>query len=917
MFRFISNRVSEAARMLTSRANHGEGPPLEFFVKIASKSDLAPMATERYNPRVSEPKWQRAWAERRLFETANEDPRPKHYVLGMFPYPSGRIHVGHVRNYTLVDVVARYMRAKGFNVLNPMGWDAFGLPAENAARDNKVNPREWTYANIEAMRAQMKTMGLSIDWTREFASCDPAYYKHQQKMFLDFWKAGLVERKSAKVNWDPVDVTVLANEQVIDGKGWRSGAPVEQRDLTQWFFKITSMSQDLLDALDRLDRWPDKVRTMQRNWIGRSEGLLIRWPLDPATTPDGETELDIFTTRPDTIFGASFGAIAADHPLAKKAAAANPALAAFIDEVHHSGTSGAALETAEKKGFDTGIRAVHPFDPDWKLPVYVANFVLMDYGTGAIFGCPSGDQRDLDFANKYGLPVIPVVMPESENAATFQIIEEAYVDDGVMINSRFLDGMRPREAFDEVARRLKQVKAGSNMPMAERRVQFRLRDWLISRQRFWGCPIPAIHCTECGALPAPVSDLPIELPNDASFDKPGNPLDRHPTWKHTTCPKCGGPAERDTDTMDTFVDSSWYFARYTDPWNEAAPTTLKWVDGPDGWLPVNQYIGGVEHAILHLLYSRFFTRAMKITGHVGHVEEPFDGLFTQGMVVHETYKGPKGWIAPADVRVEESEGKRRALLLATGEEVQIGPIEKMSKSKKNVIDPEDIITGYGADTARWFMLSDSPPDRDVIWTESGVEGAHRFVQRVWRLVCEAAPALSDVAAAPAHEGEAATISKAVHKTIRAVGEEIERLGFNKSVARLYELVNALSPHASAASASSATKAALREGLERLITMIAPMMPHLAEECWSALGGPGLVAEQPWPAFDPTLTVESEITLPVQINGKRRGDLTIGREADQSAVEEAVLQLDFVVKALDGRPPRKVIVVPQRIVNVVA
>ena len=527
------------------------------------------MATERYNPRASESRWQKAWDEAKLFAVANDDPRPKYYVLEMFPYPSGRIHMGHVRNYAMGDVVARFRRAMGCNVLHPMGWDAFGLPAENAARDNKVNPRDWTYANIETMKAQLKTMGLSLDWSREIATCDPSYYQHQQKMFLDFWRAGLVERKSAKVNWDPVDMTVLANEQVIDGRGWRSDALVEQRDLTQWFFKITAMAQELLDGLDTLDRWPEKVRLMQQNWIGRSEGMLIRWPIAPGTAPAGEAELEVYTTRPDTIFGASFMAIAADHPLARKAAAGNPALSKFIDEVHHMGTSLAALETAEKKGVDTGIRVVHPFDPDWTLPVYVANFVLMDYGTGAIFGCPSGDQRDLDFANKYGLPVVPVVMPEGADAATFQIIDEAYVDDGVMINSRFLDGMKPKEAFDEVARLLEQRSIG-NRPMGERKVQFRLRDWLISRQRYWGCPIPVIHCDECGAVPVPDSDLPVQLPADVTFDRPGNPLDHHPTWKHVACPQCGGKARRDTDTMDTFVDSSWYFARFTDPWNDEA-----------------------------------------------------------------------------------------------------------------------------------------------------------------------------------------------------------------------------------------------------------------------------------------------------------------------------------------------------------
>jgi leucyl-tRNA synthetase len=663
---------------------------------------------------------------------------------------------------------------------------------------------------------------------------------------------------------------------------------------------------------------------MQSNWIGRSEGVLLRWKLAADTAPAGETELEVFTTRPDTIFGASFMAIAPDHPLAKRAAEGNPKLAAFIDEVRHRGTSAAELETAEKRGFDTGIRVVHPFDESWTLPVYVANFVLMGYGTGAIFGCPSGDQRDLDFANKYGLPVVPVVMPEGADARTFQITEEAYVDDGVMINSRFLDGMKPAQAFDEVATRLSGVTVGSR-PQAERKVQFRLRDWLISRQRYWGCPIPVSHCNDCGAVPIRDSDLPVVLPDDVTFDRPGNPLDHHPTWKHAACPQCGKAARRDTDTMDTFVDSSWYFARFTDSWNETAPTTLSAVDGKNGWLPVNQYIGGIEHAILHLLYSRFFTRAMKRTGHVTSVEEPFEGLFTQGMVVHETYRigtGQNGsYVTPAEVQVVEGDGTRSARLISDGSPVEIGAIEKMSKSKKIVVDPDDIIASYGADTARWFMLSDSPPDRDVIWTEAGVEGAHRFVQRVWRLVSETAPALSGARPAAAKDGAAAEVSKAAHKTLKAVGEDIGKLAFNKAVARMYELTNVLSPHATkiaeGGTPDGALAGALREAIETLVTMIAPMMPHLAEECWAALAGKGLIAERPWPDFDPALVVDSEVVMPVQVNGKKRGDLTISRDADQAAVEKAALALDFVQKALEGKPPRKVIVVPQRIVNVVA
>ncbi|PWJ85013.1 leucyl-tRNA synthetase [Pseudaminobacter salicylatoxidans] len=878
-------------------------------------SEKHPMATERYNPRASEPKWQKAWDARKLFETKNDDPRPKYYVLEMFPYPSGRIHIGHTRNYTMGDVVARYKRAKGFNVLHPMGWDAFGMPAENAAMQNKVHPKDWTYDNIATMRAQLKVMGLSIDWSREFATCDVDYYHRQQMLFLDMVEKGLVTRKSSKVNWDPVDMTVLANEQVIDGRGWRSGALVEQRELTQWFFKITDYAQDLSDALDGLDEWPEKVKLMQRNWIGRSEGMLVRWAIAEGTAPNGETELEVYTTRPDTIFGASFMAVAADHPLARKAAEKNPELAAFIEDVHHMGTSVAVLETAEKKGFDTGIRVVHPFDESWTLPVYVANFVLMDYGTGAIFGCPSGDQRDLDFANKYGLPVVPVVMPEGADAATFQITEEAYTDDGVMINSRFLDGMSPRQAFEEVANRLGERTIG-NRAMGERKVNFRLRDWGISRQRYWGCPIPMIHCDDCGTVPVPRADLPVKLPDDIDFEKPGNPLDRHAGWRHVKCPTCGKDARRETDTMDTFVDSSWYFARFTAPW-ENEPTDPK---AANDWLPVDQYIGGIEHAILHLLYSRFFTRAMRETGHLG-IAEPFKGLFTQGMVVHETYRAEDGrWLAPTEVRLESEGAERHAVEIATGKPATIGTLEKMSKSKKNTVSPEEITDGYGADTARWFMLSDSPPERDVEWTDDGAAGAHRFVQRVWRIIATAAEQLAGVKPAASAEGAAGAVSKSAHKVLKAVGEDIEKLAFNRAIARIYELANTLSGpvgEIAEGKGDEALKAAAREAAEILVHLIAPFMPHLAEECWATLGGADLVAERPWPAFDPKLVMDNEITYPVQVNGKKRGDLTIARDADQGAVEKAALALESVQKALDGKAPRKVIVVPQRIVNVVA
>jgi leucyl-tRNA synthetase len=875
------------------------------------------MSVERYNARAAETRWQRVWNERGVFATRNDDPRQKYYVLEMFPYPSGRIHMGHVRNYTMGDVVARYKRARGFNVLHPMGWDAFGMPAENAAMANKVHPRTWTYENIATMKAQLKSMGLSLDWSREIATCDPAYYKHQQAMFLDFLEAGLVERKQSKVNWDPVDHTVLANEQVIDGRGWRSGAPVESRELTQWFFKITEFSQELLDALDGLDRWPEKVRLMQKNWIGRSEGLLIRFALDPKTTPNGETELEIFTTRQDTIFGVKFMAVAPDHPLAAAAAAKNPALAEFIAECKRTGTAQELIDKAEKLGLDTGIVAIHPFDPARRIPVYVANFILMEYGTGAIYGTPAHDQRDLDFVNKYGLGNIPVVCPEDEDPKTFVITDVAYDGDGRMINSRFLDGMTIAQAKEEVARRLESETRG-NRPVAQRQVNFRLRDWGISRQRYWGCPIPIIHCAACGVVPVPAKDLPVKLPDDVDFDRPGNPLDRHAAWKHVACPQCGGPARRETDTMDTFVDSSWYFARFTDPWITVAPTDRKAVDE---WLPVDQYIGGIEHAILHLLYSRFFTRAMKRTGHAG-LEEPFAGLFTQGMVVHETYRTADGaWVAPAEVKIETEGEARRASLISTGAPVEIGAIEKMSKSRRNTVDPDDIIGTYGADTARWFMLSDSPPERDVIWTEEGVQGAWRFVQRLWRLVNDAAAvAASAPAEKPATFSESAmTLRKAAHGALARVSEDIEKLRFNRCVAHIYEFTNALQAVlADAGKAPSPDLAwAVHEAAEILVQLFQPMMPHLAEECWTALRHDNLLAEQAWPVVERELLIESTITLPVQVNGKKRADVTVARDAGNVDIEAAVLALEAVRRALDGKAPKKVIVVPQRIVNVVA
>ena len=867
------------------------------------------MATERYNSREAEARWQSKWADDHIFETPNDDPRPKYYVLEMFPYPSGRIHMGHVRNYTMGDVVARYKRARGYNVLHPMGWDAFGLPAENAAMQNRVNPKDWTYDNIAAMRDQLKLMGLSLDWTREFATCDVEYYAQQQKLFLDLLAAGLAYRKTAKVNWDPVDQTVLANEQVIDGHGWRSGAPVEQRELTQWFFRITAFSDELLSALDRLDRWPEKVRVMQRNWIGKSEGMRVRFALVGDPVPETDA-IEVFTTRHDTLFGASFLAISPEHPLAATLAAENKVLADFIAETRRAGTSAAAIETAEKKGVDTGLRVVHPFRPKERLPVYVANFVLMEYGTGAIFGCPAHDQRDLDFARKYDLKVVPVVLPTGADAAAFSIGDEAYDGEGVHINSDFLDGTSIPDAKEEVAGRLENTILGGTI-QGQRQTNYRLRDWGISRQRYWGCPIPIIHCETDGVVRVPKADLPVELPEDVDFETPGNPLDRHPTWKRVACPKCGGPAVRETDTMDTFVDSSWYFARFTAP-HATTPTDRSVADA---WLPVDQYIGGIEHAILHLLYSRFFARAMKATGHLG-VDEPFAGLFTQGMVVHETYRRSDGaWLSPAEIDIVEEDGQRVATEIAGGGDVVIGPIEKMSKSRRNTVDPRDIMDTYGADTARWFMLSDSPPERDVIWTEDGIAGSSRFVQKVWRLISEAADAKrteAQVNGDDSSDAAAFSLRKQTHRTLKAVGENIESLRFNVAVARIYELVNAVSN----APAHLGGTRAFGESLDILVQMMAPMMPHLAEECWAALGHDDMVSTRLWPTVDETILVEETITLPVQINGKKRGELTIAIDASQADVETATLELDAVRRALEGQAPKKIVVVPKRIVNVV-
>ena len=840
------------------------------------------MTSGRFDPGTADRRWQARWEEARSFRADSASSKPKTYVLEMFPYPSGRIHMGHVRNYTMGDVIARYRRMQGHEVLHPMGWDAFGMPAENAAIERKVHPGTWTRHNIEVMREQLKRLGFALDWEREFATCDPAYYGQEQALFLDLFDARLVYRKESEVNWDPVDMTVLANEQVIDGKGWRSGATVVRRKLAQWFLKITDFADDLLEGLKGLEDWPEKVRLMQENWIGKSRGLQFRFRIGEPL--DGIDFVEVFTTRPDTIFGASFVAVAADHPIAQALAASDPKAAEFVAECKAGGTSAAELESAEKKGFRTSLEAVHPLEPEWRLPVYIANFVLMDYGTGAIFGCPGHDQRDFDFAKKYGLPIKRVVATSIEEAS-LPVVGEADVINGVTVNSSFLDGLTTDQAIAEMIRRAEQAGWGRGT------FQYRLRDWGVSRQRYWGTPIPIIHCPACGAVPVPRSELPVVLPEDVSFDAPGNPLERHPTWKHVECPKCGGAATRETDTLDTFVDSSWYFIRFASQPSDKPFDRLE----AEKWLPVSQYIGGVEHAILHLLYARFWTRALQRLGEIS-IAEPFKGLFTQGMVTHETYRAGDGsWLSPDEVKRDGDDW----IHIESGHPVTLGRIEKMSKSRRNTVDPEPILNKYGADAVRWFMLSDSPPERDLEWSEAGIEGASRFVQRVWRLASSSA----------AVEGEDEALKRKLHRTIAAVSDAIEGLQFNKAVAQLYELTNATEK-----AKPSATR---HEAVRTLILLAAPAAPHLAEESWAALGESGMVTDAPWPSFDPALLVDDQVTLAVQVNGKLRDTLHAPRGLDRAAAEALALASDKVQRQLNGASPRKVIVVPDRLVNIVA
>ncbi len=845
----------------------------------------------RYEPSQSEAKWQLAWDEADVFKARRDPAKPKYYVLEMFPYPSGRIHMGHVRNYTMGDVVARYKMSCGYSVLHPMGWDAFGMPAENAAMERGGHPKDWTYANIADMRGQMKPLGLSIDWSREFATCDPEYYGQQQAMFLDMLAAGLVYRKSAQVNWDPVDMTVLANEQVIDGRGWRSGAPVERKELTQWFFRISDYAGELLEALEGLTDWPEKVRLMQANWIGKSRGLQFAFGVLDA--PEGFDRLEVYTTRPDTLLGASFAAISPEHPLARHLERHDPKAAEFIAECRRIGTTEEALEKAEKKGFDTGLRVRHPMDEAWEMPVYIANFILMDYGTGAIFGCPAHDQRDFDFATKYGLAINAVFEAEDSPSA----LTEAYVP-MKSERVRYIRGFAGAEVQtgdDGVSEAISFCESNG---IGRGVTNYRLRDWGLSRQRYWGCPIPVVHCPSCGVVPEAKANLPVKLPDDVSFDQPGNPLDRHPTWRDCTCPKCGAAARRETDTMDTFVDSSWYYARFTSP-HAATPTDAQ---DADYWMNVDQYIGGIEHAILHLLYSRFFARAMHKTGHLpAKAIEPFNALFTQGMVTHEIYltrdaQGRPVYHLPEDVE----DGK----LSATGETVEVIPSAKMSKSKKNVVDPVNIIQAFGADTARWFVMSDSPPERDVEWTSAGAEAAYKFLNRVW-LLCDR---IGEMPADAPGEGDMALL-RAMHRAVHDVTQSIETFAFNKAIAKIYEFTNTLSK-------AQASGAAMRDAMRTLAQLISPMVPHLAEDIWAKLGGKGLIVTAPWPKADPAMLVDDTVVLPIQINGKRRSELSVPKDMPAAEVEKLVLTDETVLKVLAGQAPKKLIVVPGRIVNVV-
>jgi leucyl-tRNA synthetase len=901
-----------------------------------------------YQPQAVETAAQAYWRDQRAYEVKEDTSRPKFYCLSMLPYPSGALHMGHVRNYTIGDVISRYQRMQGKNVLQPMGWDAFGLPAENAAIKNKTAPAKWTYQNIEHMRGQLQRMGFAYDWTREFATCRPDYYRWEQLMFTRLMKKGMAYRKNAVVNWDPVDQTVLANEQVVDGRGWRSGALVEKREIPQWFLKITDYAQELLDGLDTLPGWPDAVKTMQRNWIGRSEGLEIHFAVEGESEP-----LTVFTTRPDTLMGVTFVSIAGEHPLAVKAAQDNPKLAAFLGELKHGGVSEAELETQEKRGMDTGIEAIHPLTGE-KIPVFVANFVLMGYGTGAVMAVPGHDQRDWEFAKKYSLPIKMVVVDRAvldavaeinhdlargvgadpiraalsggsvdvyEASSAVEMIEafersiqedSAFTDRGYLVNSGEFDGMDYEQVFEAMAARFE--REGTGM----RRVNWRLRDWGVSRQRYWGCPIPVIYCPTCDAVPVPEDQLPVVLPEDVAFSGVQSPIKADPEWRKTTCPQCGGPAERETDTFDTFMESSWYYARYT------SPGAKDQVDGrANYWLPVDQYIGGIEHAILHLLYFRFYHKLMRDAGLV-HSDEPATNLLCQGMVIAETFyrdnaDGSKDWINPADVEIERDD-KARVIGVRSktdGQPVNIGGTEKMSKSKNNGIDPQAMVDKYGADTVRLFSMFAAPPEQSLEWSEAGVEGMARFLRRFWREVTThaAQPDHPVVDPATLDAGQKA-LRRHVHETIQKVSDDLgRRHSFNTAIAALMELLNALNKFNDM---SDQGRAVRHEALEVMVLLLNPVVPHVSHTLWQVLGHPQSVLEdQPWPQTDAAALVRDSLTLAVQVNGKLRGTIEVAANASKEEAEALARAHPQVVAFLEGQTVRKVIVVPGKIVNIVA
>ena len=849
----------------------------------------------KYNPRIIEPKWQTYWKKNNSFKSELDNKKKKYYVLEMFPYPSGKIHMGHVRNYTLGDVLARFKRSQGYNVMHPMGWDAFGLPAENAAIENKISPGKWTYENISIMRKQLQSMGLSLDWSREFATCDKDYYHQQQKLFLKFYKENLIYKKESLVNWDPAENTVLANEQVIDGKGWRSGADVIQKKLSQWFFNITAYGEELLDGLDLLDGWPDKVKLMQKNWIGKSYGCEINFSIIAENGKENGEKLKIYTTRPDTIFGATFCALSPFHPLVETLLKENPSFKNEINNLRSQKISEEAISKNEKFGVNTKLFIKHPFIKNKNLPIYIANFILMDYGTGAIYGCPAHDQRDFDFASKYNLEIIPVIQSTDKKEFDYKT---AYDGDGLLINSDFLNGLNIDDAKMEIIRKIEHLDIG------KRTVNYRLRDWGISRQRYWGCPIPIMYREDGEIIPVPEDQLPIELPDDIDLNKPGNPLDGHPTWKYTKCPKTGLKAIRETDTLDTFVDSAWYFLRFCSPNNSDQAFTEK---DTNYWMPVDQYVGGIEHAILHLLYSRFFTKALKIKA----VKEPFKSLFTQGMVCHHTYKNSSGrWVYPDDVKKDIN----KFIQISTNESVIEGPIESMSKSKRNVIDPQSIIQAYGADSARWFMLSDSPPEKDINWSDSGIKGAWKICQKIWTIVHSHNDILKKELS-ESHElsNHGKELMELVYESLDGITNSIEKFQMNVAIAKVYEMVNAISKFKIQ---EKADEICLKETIIILIKVIEPMVPHLAEECWASFNSKTNLQEIPWPLVKKNFLKKDNVIVVVQINGKRRGEVSVKMDILENDLMRQINEVKNIKEILKDKKIKKSIFVPNKIINLV-